>query len=77
MCVVLGARPCIGARRGTRHALGARFSSALGAYDFQKRTSIIEVSAEGADKLGRIASTLARGEGLQAHARAAELRLKK
>jgi histidinol dehydrogenase len=55
----------------------ARFSSPLGVYDFQKRTSIIEVSADGANKLGRIASTLARGEGLQAHARAAELRLKR
>jgi histidinol dehydrogenase len=66
---------------GPNHVLptsrSARFSSPLGVYDFQKRTSIIEVSADGADKLGRIASTLARGEGLQAHARAAELRLKK
>jgi histidinol dehydrogenase len=66
---------------GPNHVLptsrSARFSSPLGVYDFQKRTSIIEVSAEGADKLGRIASTLAQGEGLQAHARAAELRLKK
>jgi histidinol dehydrogenase len=66
---------------GPNHVLptsrSARFSSPLGVYDFQKRTSIIEVSAEGADKLGRIASTLAHGEGLQAHARAAELRLKK
>ena len=43
-------------------------------YDFQKRSSLIEVSAEGARQLGRIASVLARGEGLQAHARAAELR---
>ena len=58
-------------------ARSARFSSPLGVYDFQKSTSIIEGSAEGADKLGRIASTLAHGEGLQAHARAAELRLKK
>lgn len=66
---------------GPNHVLptsrSARFSSPLGVYDFQKRTSIIEVSAGGADKLGRIASTLAHGEGLQAHARAAELRLKK
>ena len=65
---------------GPNHVLptsrSARFSSPLGVYDFQKRTSIIEVSADGADKLGRIASTLAHGEGLQAHARAAELRLK-
>ena len=52
----------------------ARFSSPLSVYDFQKRSSLIEVSAEGARQLGRIASVLARGEGLQAHARAAELR---
>jgi len=54
----------------------ARFSSPLGVYDFQKRTSLIEVSEQGAQGLGRIASVLARGEGLQAHARAAEMRLK-
>jgi len=53
----------------------ARFSSPLGVYDFQKRTSIIEVSREGAQKLGGIASTLARAEGLEAHARSAEFRL--
>jgi len=53
----------------------ARFSSPLGVYDFQKRSSIIEVSEQGAQTLGRIASVLAHGEGLQAHARAAELRL--
>ncbi|MBP8310450.1 MAG: histidinol dehydrogenase, partial [Burkholderiaceae bacterium] len=52
----------------------ARFSSPLGVYDFQKRTSIIEVSAAGAQTLGRIASVLAHGEGLQAHARSAEFR---
>ena len=52
----------------------ARFSSPLGVYDFQKRSSLIEVSADGARTLGPIASTLARGEGLQAHARSAELR---
>jgi histidinol dehydrogenase len=52
----------------------ARFSSPLGVYDFQKRTSLIEVSRAGARRLGRIASALARGEGLQAHARSAELR---
>ena len=55
----------------------ARFSSPLGVYDFQKRSSIIEVSEAGAQKLGAIAAELAYGEGLQAHARAAELRLKK
>ena len=55
----------------------ARFSSPLGVYDFQKRTSLIMVSNEGAQKLGKIASTLAHGESLQAHARSAEYRLKK
>jgi histidinol dehydrogenase len=54
----------------------ARFSSPLGIYDFQKRTSLIEVSEAGAQALGPIAAELAYGEGLQAHARAAELRLK-
>ena len=52
----------------------ARFSSPLGVYDFQKRTSLIEVSPAGAATLGAIASTLAHGEGLQAHARSAEYR---
>jgi len=55
----------------------ARFSSPLGVYDFQKRSSLIEVSEAGAQTLGQIASVLAHGEGLQAHARAAEMRLKK
>ncbi|HRO80855.1 histidinol dehydrogenase [Alicycliphilus denitrificans] len=54
----------------------ARFSSPLGVYDFQKRSSLIEVSEQGAQALGRIASVLAHGEGLQGHARAAEMRLK-
>ncbi len=54
----------------------ARFSSPLGVYDFQKRSSLIEVSEQGAQVLGKIASVLAHGEGLQAHARAAEMRLK-
>lgn len=53
----------------------ARFSSPLGVYDFQKRSSLIEVSEKGAQTLGNIAAELAYGEGLQAHARAAELRL--
>jgi histidinol dehydrogenase len=53
----------------------ARFSSPLGVYDFQKRSSLIEVSERGAQTLGKIAAELAYGEGLQAHARAAELRL--
>ena len=52
----------------------ARFSSPLGVYDFQKRSSIIQVSAAGAVTLGKIAAELAYGEGLQAHARSAELR---
>jgi histidinol dehydrogenase len=55
----------------------ARFSSPLGVYDFQKRTSLIMVSQAGAQTLGKIASTLANGEGLQAHAKSAEYRLKK
>ncbi len=54
----------------------ARFSSPLGVYDFQKRSSLIEVSEEGAQTLGKIASVLAHGEGLQGHARAAEMRLR-
>ena len=54
----------------------ARFSSPLGVYDFQKRSSLIEVSEQGAQVLGKIASVLAHGEGLQAHARAAEMRMK-
>ena len=54
----------------------ARFSSPLGVYDFQKRSSIIEVSEQGAQTLGKIAAELAYGEGLQAHARAAEMRLR-
>ena len=53
----------------------ARFSSPLGVYDFQKRSSLILVSPAGADTLGRTASVLARGEGLTAHARSAEYRL--
>jgi len=55
----------------------ARFSSPLGVYDFQKRSSLIGVSRAGARRLGRLAATLARGEGLFAHARSAELRLEK
>ena len=53
----------------------ARFSSPLGVYDFQKRSSMIQVSEAGAQTLGQIASTLAHGEGLTAHARSAEFRL--
>lgn len=54
----------------------ARFSSPLGVYDFQKRSSIIHCSADGASELGKIASVLARGESLTAHARSAEYRIK-
>jgi histidinol dehydrogenase len=54
----------------------ARFSSPLGVYDFQKRSSLIQVSEQGAQTLGQIASVLARGESLTAHARSAEYRLK-
>ncbi|ANG62064.1 histidinol dehydrogenase [Marinobacterium aestuarii] len=54
----------------------ARFSSPLGVYDFQKRSSLIQFSADGASKLGPVASILARGEGLTAHARSAEYRIK-
>lgn len=65
---------------GPNHVLptmrSARFSSPLGVYDFQKRTSLIDISEAGAQTLGRIASVLAHGEGLQAHARSAEMRLK-
>ncbi|HEX6004096.1 MAG TPA: histidinol dehydrogenase, partial [Burkholderiales bacterium] len=54
----------------------ARFSSPLGVYDFQKRSSVIRVSAAGARRLGAVASELARGEGLAAHAASAECRMK-
>jgi histidinol dehydrogenase len=66
---------------GPNHVLptsrSARFSSPLGVYEFQKRTSVIGVSRRGAQTLGRLASTLARGEGLPAHAASAEYRLDK
>lgn len=65
---------------GTNHVLPtsrtARFSSPLGVYDFEKRSSLINISKRGANTLGRIASTLAYGEGLQAHAKSAEYRYK-
>jgi histidinol dehydrogenase len=54
----------------------ARFSSPLGVYDFQKRSSIINFSEDGASTQGKVASVLARGEGLTAHARSAEYRIK-
>ena len=68
---------CAGPNHVLPTAGTARFSSPLGVYDFQKRTSLIEVSAAGAAALGPIAAELAYGEGLQAHARAAELRLER
>jgi len=65
---------------GPNHVLptmrSARFSSPLGVYDFQKRTSIVHISEAGAQHLGKVASILAHGEGLYAHARSAEMRLK-
>jgi histidinol dehydrogenase len=66
---------CAGPNHVLPTAGTARFSSPLGVYDFVKRTSLIEVSAQGAQTLGEVASVLAHGEGLQAHARAAEMRL--
>ncbi|PSL14607.1 histidinol dehydrogenase [Marinobacterium halophilum] len=54
----------------------ARFSSPLGVYDFQKRSSLIMFSADGASEMGKVASVLARGESLTAHARSAEYRIK-
>jgi histidinol dehydrogenase len=68
---------CAGPNHVLPTARTARFSSPLGVYDFIKRSSMIEVSELGAQTLGQVASTLAHGEGLQAHARAAEMRLKK
>ncbi|UXY17341.1 histidinol dehydrogenase [Chitiniphilus purpureus] len=67
---------CAGPNHVLPTARTARYASPLGVYDFQKRTSLINVSELGAQKLGRIASELAHGEGLSAHARAAEMRLK-
>jgi histidinol dehydrogenase len=66
---------CAGPNHVLPTAGTARFSSPLGVYDFQKRTSVIGISKEAAVKLGRVAMTLAEGEGLSAHARAAQMRL--
>jgi len=66
---------CAGPNHVLPTARSARFSSPLGVYDFQKRSSVIAVSRAGAQSLGRIASTLARGEGLTAHAQSAEYRI--
>ena len=64
---------------GPNHVLptsgSARFSSPLGVYDFQKRSSLIRVSRSASKALGRIAAMLAKGEGLPAHARSAEYRV--
>lgn len=67
---------CAGPNHVLPTARTARFSSPLGVYDFQKRSSIIHVSAAAAQTLGQVASTLAHGEGLQAHAASAEYRFK-
>lgn len=68
---------CAGPNHVLPTARTARFSSPLGVYDFQKRSSLIQCSAKGAADLGRTASTLARGEGLTAHAQSAEYRIPK
>ncbi|WP_438952263.1 histidinol dehydrogenase [Porticoccus sp.] len=68
---------CAGPNHVLPTSMTARFSSPLGVYDFQKRSSLIMCSAEGASTLGETASVLARGEGLTAHARSAEYRIKR
>jgi histidinol dehydrogenase len=67
---------CAGPNHVLPTAGTARFSSPLGVYDFQKRTSVISVSESAARKLGEVAAALAQGEGLDAHARSAEMRFK-
>jgi len=67
---------CAGPNHVLPTAGTARFSSPLGVYDFQKRTSVIQVSEGGARTLGRVAATLAEGEGLEAHARSAQARFR-
>lgn len=67
---------CAGPNHVLPTARTARFSSPLGVYDFQKRSSVINISADGAKKLAPIAATLAQGEGLQAHALSAQYRIK-
>jgi len=66
---------CAGPNHVLPTARTSRFSSPLGVYDFQKRSSLIKVSRQGAQTLGRIASVLAHGESLQAHALSAEYRI--
>ncbi|MBF1800705.1 histidinol dehydrogenase [Alloalcanivorax profundimaris] len=68
---------CAGPNHVLPTSATARFSSPLGVYDFQKRSSLIGCSPEGASALAGVASVLARGERLTAHARSAELRIKK
>ena len=68
---------CAGPNHVLPTARSARFSSPLGVYDFQKRSSLIMCSEHGVQELGRVSSVLARGESLTAHARSAEMRLKK
>ncbi len=65
---------CAGPNHVLPTARTARFASPLGVYDFQKRSSVLRISAAGARRLGPVAATLARGEGLEAHARSAEVR---
>jgi histidinol dehydrogenase len=67
---------CVGPNHVLPTSRTARFSSPLGVYDFQKRSSVIGVSVRGAQRLGAVAAELARGEGLTAHARSAEYRMK-
>ena len=67
---------CAGPNHVLPTAGTARFSSQLGVYDFQKRSSVIAISEAAAEKLGRLASVLAEGEGLTAHARSAQMRFK-
>nr|VFK39093.1 MAG: histidinol dehydrogenase [Candidatus Kentron sp. SD]VFK44627.1 MAG: histidinol dehydrogenase [Candidatus Kentron sp. SD] len=66
---------CAGPNHVLPTSCTARFSSPLGVYDFQKRTSVIDCSPDAASQLGKTAATLARGEGLDAHARSAEMRV--
>ena len=67
---------CAGPNHVLPTSATSRFSSPLGVYDFQKRSSLIYCSKQGASELGKIASTLARGESLSAHAQSAEYRIK-
>ena len=67
---------CAGPNHVLPTARTARFSSPLGVYDFQKRSSVIGISPQAALRLGKAAATLARAEGLEAHARSAEWRMK-